>query len=289
MIRHDTESGYYLVRYEDEDQEECDEKELADIAVLQNKEQSPVPRPDLSLTVRETLCLFKLHGLAKDCYQKIVGFKAVDKIRVADFFLFMSERQRVWERRNRGDQEPWSASPVFQRYSWCNNYRELDRGTQFFRATVLEMLDDNCDANLREWTRKVLFASYVYRQVNRLESFVETGFPDEFKLAKYFNKVKKLKERGERFFSAAHQTTNFSKFEQFLKQATAKNSKMLEKVCDAISNAEGSKDCIEALQKLPGVGTFFAWQILCDLQESRCVHFEDGYSLLGPGAKCECK
>ena len=136
----------------------------------------------------------------------------------------------------------------------------------------------------------MLFASYCYRQVNRLESFVATGFPDETGLAKYFLKVNKLRESGGSFFSAAHQTTQYAKFEDFLKQATAKKSKLLDDVCDAICAADArSEDCVLALQTLPGIGPFFAWQILCDLKESRCISFHknDNYCLLGPGAESE--
>jgi hypothetical protein len=33
------------------------------------------------------------------------------------------------------------------------------------------------------------------------------------------------------------------------------------------------------------VGPFFGWQILCDLEESRCLKFDDSFCELGPGAK----
>jgi hypothetical protein len=33
------------------------------------------------------------------------------------------------------------------------------------------------------------------------------------------------------------------------------------------------------------VGPFFGWQMLCDLEESRCLKFDDSFCELGPGAK----
>ena len=164
VVSYDAELGYYLVVYEDGDEEECDENELADIVTVlpvecpeqqqtihnNSKDYSMViPRPNLSLTKSACLCLYTLHGLQKKDSSKmkiktggLLNINTTDKSRVAEFFLFVSERQRVWERRNRGDLAPWSSSPIFQQFSWCNNYRELDRGTQFFRAYVLDLLDD---------------------------------------------------------------------------------------------------------------------------------------------------
>ena len=39
---------------------------------------------------------------------------------VAHFFLFVYERQMVWERRNNGDYKPYTESVAMQRYFFCN-------------------------------------------------------------------------------------------------------------------------------------------------------------------------
>ena len=49
----------------------------------------------------------------------LVGSKKVAQ-EVAHFFLFLLERQLVWERRNRGDWEPWSHSSILSNYFFCN-------------------------------------------------------------------------------------------------------------------------------------------------------------------------
>ena len=87
------------------------------------------------------LCLWKLHDIPNNSYKQIRGLPMKDKERVAEFFLFMSERQQVWVRRKRRDPGPWSASPLFRDHFWCNIYRELDRGTQFFCAHVLHLME----------------------------------------------------------------------------------------------------------------------------------------------------
>lgn len=39
---------------------------------------------------------------------------------VAHFFLFVHERQEIWEGRNRGDAAPWSQSKAMTNYFFCN-------------------------------------------------------------------------------------------------------------------------------------------------------------------------
>lgn len=39
---------------------------------------------------------------------------------VGHFFLFVTERQQVWEKRKRGEYEPWSQSVALREYFFCN-------------------------------------------------------------------------------------------------------------------------------------------------------------------------
>ena len=128
----------------------------------------------------------------------------------------------------------------------------------------------------------MLLASYVYRLVNRVDSFVATGFPIENNLGLYFKTAKQIVRSKQSFFTAAHQTTHFKKFKQYVQHAVEK--KLLDEVCDNICKADSLKECCRALQKLRGIGKFLSWQILCDLRESRCIELNDDFCLLGPGA-----
>lgn len=263
VISYDETEHWYLVRYEDDDEEELFEADLAKLVVTDATRQ--VQRAPPEQTIADPLCLFQLHGLdpAKAPYQ-IRGFAARDQRKVAEFFLFMNERQRMWLRRNRGDAAPWSACPALQQYSWCNNYRELDRGTAFFRAHVLELKDDNPGVTRREFLRRVLFDSYLYRLCNRIETFLETGFPEESKLGPFFGKLEEIKAAQRSVFTGAHQTTNIENYEDNVKESTKKTEghSLLDCVCDEIIAAGNKKSLIlEELQKLKGVGSFFAWQV----------------------------
>jgi predicted ATPase len=49
---------------------------------------------------------------------------------VRAFFDFCRERERIRERRERGDSPPWSDDPIFQQGRFLNVFREDDRGTR---------------------------------------------------------------------------------------------------------------------------------------------------------------
>lgn len=222
----------------------------------------------------ETNCLWTLHGLPPPDSKQSV------EARQQEFFLFMSERQRIFVRRQRGD-AIWSASPAFQDFSWCNVYREFDRGTQYFRAHVLSLPKAE-DSHAR--LKAVFFASFVYRQVNRIESLKETGIPEptENSVDAFLKKVTKFEKSKKTFFTGAHQTTSFTKFAKNVRDAL----KDLDAIVDSIASANDNKSLCKILMSVNGVGEFYAWQILCDLKESKCIHFDDDmFCKLGPGAK----
>lgn len=290
----DFDEGLYLIGYDDGDQEEMDDEELCKRACSVPPE-AVVPPVRLLPNWNDSLNLWKVHGLESSSSFKIPGWtdNAHDAVRlnrhaavkVADFFLFISERQRVWERRKIGLLKPWSACPIFQEYSFCNNYRELDRGTQYFHAHVLKLRRKFPNSTRSQWIRLVLFASYTYRQVNRIASFIELGIPEECEVERFIEGMISFQERKMPFFSAAHQTTNFSTFRSALKVITDNEGRTLKLVSNEISQADNDKRCISLIRTLPLVGPFFAWQIFCDLHESKCLQiFGGNFCELGPGA-----
>lgn len=253
-----------------------------------------VSAPRRDLTVKDSLSLWKIQGLEemKSGWKipKLPEHLQPSARAIADFFLFMYERQCIWERRNLGMVGPWTANVLLQTRSFCNVYRELDRGTCFFRAKILDLYESLEKWTEEEWLTVVLWASYCYRQVNRIESF-QDGFPDINNLPKFVRGMEKTKKNaangvGVSFFSCAHQTTNFRQYELNLKMVAKKDGALLKSVVNIILNAkENLWECHKAARKLPGIGPFFGWQILCDLEESRCLQFDGSFVELGPGAK----
>ena len=65
-----------------------------------------------------------------------------------------------------------------------------------------------------------------------------------------------------------------------------KFSKDILKFCEGESG-EILEQCFDTVQQVNGIGSFLAWQVTCDLQESQCLaeSTENDWTELGPGAK----
>jgi hypothetical protein len=110
------------------------------------------------------LCLFANHGLIttdsiEASLKKMTYILPKDRQNVADFFLFMSERHKLFIHRKYSKLSQLNlhfgtslsitglSSPpppiqnlALREYVFCNMYRELDRGTQFIRRYLLRQL-----------------------------------------------------------------------------------------------------------------------------------------------------
>jgi hypothetical protein len=259
----------YLIVYSDADMEDVDEFEMDGICVSPNKKfkanvdvaptvQVEAPRCDL--TAKDSRSLWKLQNLKeKGAEWKITGLPQSLKPsshRVADFFLFIYERHCIWVRRNLGMAAPWSANILFQTKSFCNVYRELDRGTAFFRAHILDLYESKDEWKHEEWLTAVLWASYCYRQVNRIESFKD-GFPDMNDMSKFFRSMGNIRKDAANgdcvsFFASAHQTTNFRTYEKSLKKVAKDKGALLKRVVERISGTKDMREMQQAAEELPG-------------------------------------
>ena len=113
---------------------------------------------------------------------------------VGHFFLFCHERQCIWERRNADEYRPWTEDERLHGGVYCNVYRELDRGTAYFRAQLLKSAGEQPIEAVAAWKRlgekgqgkekerigtvslesflvEVLWLSVCYRLVNKIETF----------------------------------------------------------------------------------------------------------------------
>lgn len=288
-----------MVVYEDGDQEEMDNADIARykvevVAIDDDDDDDNAPPAPKKFKPRDKQLweIQKLHPRVLD-RAKIADYDTTTTQAVADFFLFVYERQMIWHRRFVAKQvAPWSQLPIFQELSFCNVYRELDRGTTFFHAHIMDLWDTHKYTDQRAWTQKVLWTTYVYRQVNRVSSFQELGFPDLTvqSVEDFIVRVRDFREenRDEPFFTGCHQTTNHKTFASNLQKVVADEAQMLKDVLDRLLAAPTLRQCITALRDLPNIGNFLSWQLLCDLRESQCLtcvtQDVETYCALGPGA-----
>mmetsp|Transcript_9732 Transcript_9732/g.33633 ORF Transcript_9732/g.33633 Transcript_9732/m.33633 type:complete len:265 (+) Transcript_9732:68-862(+) len=186
---------------------------------------------------------------------------------VAAFYRFVHARQEMWRRRQSGD-SPWTTDALLAYYKFCNIYRELDRGTVYFRGSV-ERRKRVLPAAGAHLLRDVLWGSLVYRLLNRMESFQSWkeggGLPNEHEWPCFLEYLAAQRAEGRVIFSNAHQTMGFDRYASTM----AKVRKTLQKLTDAVWAARSSAERVfKILLRYENVGPFFAWQVTCDLLET---------------------
>ena len=147
---------------------------------------------------------------------------------------------------------------------------------------------DVIDENL---VKKVLFKSIVYRLINKVETFMNFGsgmsmIPGENEFPQFLEYLHEKKSEKAVLFTAAHQNMGFDRlmttFEYLQKNINSLSSNVV-----VAAKKRSTKACQDAILKIPNVGPFFAWQILCDLLESQILgsNTDNQWVMLGPGAQ----
>lgn len=188
---------------------------------------------------------------------------------VAEFFQFVHERQEIWLRKARGEDPPWTQDSILSKYVFCNVYRELDRGTVFLRGHLMRL-------NTFE---EHLWCSIVYRLLNRVESFHfwKGSIPTRSDWPGFVCHLTQLHNEGKKIFSNAHQTMGLERYARTIEVVRSMNLADLPR---------DPRELYCEMRELENVGNFFAWQIVCDMLESKLLSSgENSFVVLGPGAK----
>ena len=209
---------------------------------------------------------------------------------VAAFLLFVLERQKIWVNKSRGV-APLTENLVMRGKWFTNMYRELDRGTIYFKRqmikTSLKGVEINQNKISENLVKEILFKSILYRLLNKVETFLDFGeIPSLSSLSRFLDYLKDRKENNEIIFTAAHQNMGLGRLLKTL-EFVKKNISSLTAEVVAGARQRSTRVCFKAILKIPNVGEFFAWQILTDLLECRVLgeNTDNQWTCLGPGAK----
>lgn len=201
---------------------------------------------------------------------------------MADFVRFITERQRIYERRARGDDPPWTDDKVLQRYHFCNVYRELDAGTQYLRENIL-----GCGAD-----HDVFFNVLVYRLVNDPDSYEALGGFTPVNEFDVDTVVSRLHDYDGRVFSPAYRipahrfVDSDSKVENIF-YGVIRDDLLANFTTywNGVSEADSWGDAHRLLRKLRGIGDFLAYEFVTDLNYDLLPFSENDFVNVGPGAR----
>lgn len=117
------------------------------------------------------------------------------KMKAAALFKFMRERHSIYLRRKAGEPAPWTKDPIFQKYRFCNVYRELDTVTDWIRRNWREPNQADPD---------IWFAMIVARLLNLPASLEAIGYPIPWDAKRFKKILKERKAAGEKVFNGAY-------------------------------------------------------------------------------------
>lgn len=205
-----------------------------------------------------------------------------------EYAAYVSERHRIWELRSMGLPAPWTRSPILAVNKFTNNFRILDRGSQY----VLRMVQD------AETPEDVVLRSFLYRFTNlpevwdayyggedgrwpvlsdvtsgRLEDFIRT-YPQSLFSGAYM-------------ISPGMENTGLSR-PQWLAQVTWEtfSSSGWHQLDEAILDPQTPlSQRVEILKQVPRVGGFLAQQMATDIGYSDLLPTDENDSIVtGPGS-----
>lgn len=204
--------------------------------------------------------------------------------KVQEFFDFIQERHAIWVRRFVAKQPfPWTEDPILQKYKFCNVYRKLDRGTEFYLDKM---------KGVRSW-ESILLNTIIYRLINTIDILNECEWPIDYHadsviaVSNFANKYKR---------SVSKLNPAYKIYGTYGKYPTAKDM-ILHVLWDtyeklpALYKKLTLEDCgLEAawksLQVIDEVGPFLAYEIVCDLMYLNFLPYsENDFVNVGPGAE----
>lgn len=203
------------------------------------------------------------------------------------FWRFAFERQNVFFRRLRGQQEPWTQDDVLRKHRFTNVYRASDRVSQYLIQRVIYNGSwDNEDLFLRILLFK--FFNRISTWENMVSVFGEIN-KESFHVLAIGSELTKIIESGERIFSAAYIMPSGGRDSNGMRKHTFYLdllSKMLsDGIPEKIAQAKRLKDVYETIEGYPMMGRFLAYQYAIDINYSPLTNFsESEWVMPGPGA-----
>lgn len=202
-------------------------------------------------------------------------------MRHKELFQFIVARHTIYQKKERGDQKPWTQDPILRDYKFCNVYRELD--------TVTKWIDENWrtphDSDPHLW-----FAMAVARYVNWPLSLIRIGYPVPWN-PKSFIKASKACAAVGKFYGPAYViATNGmvgNKAEYLANNVLSSLWARRETIRKVITN-KSLNELRTCLVAVDGVGKFMAGQIIADIKYSTSLKDATDwwtFAASGPGSR----
>jgi hypothetical protein len=220
------------------------------------------------------------------------------------FWWWINERHKIYELRKAGKNFPWTQDKILQEYKFTNPFRQHDRVTQAWVNRYVTLMG----ASVTD--EELLFQVAMFRLFNWPETYdtLRFGMP-KWNLKKAIELLHARQAEGKKVFTGAYIIPSGGKPDKVKTICEA-----LEQLWDgrdpedmAKRKAEGlpqrppnrklflrkikrkrtMRFATQLLQKIPTIGPFIAYEIVCDLRHTRLLadaKDKDSWANAGPGA-----
>jgi hypothetical protein len=215
------------------------------------------------------------------------------------FWYWINERHKIYEARKAGKAFPWTTDKILCEYKFTNPFRQHDRVTQEWTKRYISLLGSQKDLKDED----LLFHVCMFRLFNWPDTYDALHFGmRKWDLKKAIEILHARKKEGKQIFTGAYIIPSAGKPDKAKTIAEA-----LEKIWDGrtekeiedkkkptrvlfarkIKRKQSMKFATQLLQKIPTVGPFIAYEIVCDLRHTRLLadaRDKLAWANAGPGA-----
>lgn len=211
---------------------------------------------------------------------------------ILDFFEFIYDRHEIYYKRFQLKRmAPWSKDALFQKFSFCNAYRELDRGTIHLIKNIIE----SKDYDLNEKIFNVLLyrkfnTSYFFKHLSKIS-------PYNYKPEIHIKEMQAQLDAGIKLWKNAYMVAP-PRIDKQAKHIQMMNifipiSKDIAKFTSELKSQKSLKDAHKFIKEnVPLTGGFLAQQYLidiCYIPEMKVIWNLNKFVDVGPGAKPAAK
>lgn len=204
----------------------------------------------------------------------------------SSYWRLAAERQRIFFRRHRGDEPPWTDDSVLASHRFTNAYRASDRVSQFLINEVLY--------GVRTDERSTVLRVLLFKIFNRIETwqYLEEAFGpltvetfDPIRLAELLDT--RLASGG-RLYSGAYimPPPRLGQARKHANHLLLLGHLLQDGTVDRLVDAASLRELYETLAGVSSFGPFLAFQFAIDLNYSSLYSFSEmDFVVAGPGAR----
>lgn len=192
---------------------------------------------------------------------------------------WISERERVRVKKERGDKRPWSDDKVFQCTYFCNVHREDDRVTRWIRSNYTP-------DTFGDYYEVAIVAARLFNWPETLETIKFSIVPSPH--MKLWQVLTDLKETGVKVWGGAYLITTHGRKMSKVDYCV----ELLQNVMNITPVHMGAPTCegyFYAFKRVDGLGSFLSAQIIADLKNTQGHPLQGApdwltFSAPGPGS-----